>query len=177
MDTQDVCSSLDSDLTAATAHALDDMQAVTWDRIREATTSDPIMFKLCQIIEDGLPQTKPEYPPLLREYFNLRDYLSTTDDVILYKDRIVIPLRLREEVLLALHSAHQGIASMTARSNIFWLFGMVSQHRSLIFIALNVTGLHPISPMHHPLHLSSRNIPFNEYVQTSFLTRESTILL
>ena len=122
MDTQDVCSSLDSDLTAATAHALDDMQAVTWDRVREATTSDPIMFELCQIIEDGLPQTKEEYPPLLREYFNFRDYLSTTDGVILYKDRIVIPPRLREEVLLALHSAHQGIASMTARSNIsvFW---------------------------------------------------------
>ena len=52
MDTQDVCSSLDGDLTAATAIALDDMQAVTWDRVREATTSDPIMFELCQIIED-----------------------------------------------------------------------------------------------------------------------------
>ena len=86
--------------------------------VREATTSDPIMFELCQIIEDGLPQTKAEYPPLLREYFNFRDYLSTTDGVILYKDRIVIPPRLRKEVLLALHSAHQGIASMTARSNI-----------------------------------------------------------
>ena len=76
MDTQDVCSSPDSDLTAATAHTLDDMQAVTWDRVREATSSDPIMFELCQIIEDGLPQTKAEYPRLLREYFNFRDYLS-----------------------------------------------------------------------------------------------------
>ena len=46
MDTQDVCSSLDSDLTAATAHALDDMHAVTWGRVHEATTSDPIMLEL-----------------------------------------------------------------------------------------------------------------------------------
>ena len=40
----------------------------------------------------------------------------------LYKERILIPPALREEILSALHSAHQGITSMTARANIsvFW---------------------------------------------------------
>ena len=111
-------------------------------------------------------------------YFNFRNYLSTTDGVILYKDRIVIPPRLRKEVLLALHSAHQGIVSMTARSNIsvFWP-GITAQILIFVNVALNVTGLHPVSPMHHPLHLWSQNIRFNAYVQTSSLTRESTILL
>ena len=161
MDTQDVCSSLDSDLTAATAHALDDMQAVTWDRVREATTSDPIMFALCQIIEDGLPQTKAEYPPLLREYFNFRDYLSTTDGVILYKDRIVIPPRLRKEVLLALHSAHQGIASMTARSNIsvFWP-GITAQIANLRERCLECNRIAPSQPNAPPTALVEPEYPF-----------------
>ena len=38
------------------------------------------------------------------------------DEVILYKDRIVIPESLRDEVLTALHAAHQGVTSMIARA-------------------------------------------------------------
>ena len=161
LDTQDVCSSLDSDLTAAAAHALDDMQAVTWDRVREATTSDPIMFELCQIIEDGLPQTKAEYPLLLREYFNFRDHLSTTDGVILYKDRIVIPPRLRDEVVLALHSAHQGIAYMTAHSNIsvFWS-GITAQIANLRERCSECNRIAPSQPNAPPTALVEPEYPF-----------------
>ena len=44
------------------------------------------------------------------------------DGVILYKDRIVIPPSIRSNVLLTLHSAHQGVATMSnqARLIIFW---------------------------------------------------------
>jgi hypothetical protein len=44
-DAEEWCATIDIDITIAAAHALDDMQAVTWDRVREATTSDPIMFE------------------------------------------------------------------------------------------------------------------------------------
>ena len=44
------------------------------------------------------------------------------DGVILYKDCILIPVSLRQHMLAILHSAHQGISSMTARaeSSVFW---------------------------------------------------------
>ena len=94
----------------------------TFDKVREATTSDPTMFRLLETIEDGMPDTKLQLSPYLREYFNFREHLSTTDGVVLYKDRVLIPPVLREDILKALHAAHQGVTSMTARANvsIFW---------------------------------------------------------
>ena len=49
-------------------------------------------------------------------------YLYTVDGVVLYKNRIVIPSSLRQQILTVLHSAHQGVTSMTARAEttVFW---------------------------------------------------------
>lgn len=62
-----LCAGIDSDITLATAHALDDMPAVTWDRVREATTSDPVMLELLETIEDGMPEHKSHLSPLIRQ--------------------------------------------------------------------------------------------------------------
>ena len=80
------------------------------------------MHLLLQLIESGLPDSRNQYPPPLREYFQFRDHLHTIDGVVMYKDRIVIPPILRNEVLSALHSAHQGVTTMTSRaeSSVFW---------------------------------------------------------
>lgn len=42
--------------------------------------------------------------------------------VVIYKDRVVIPSSLRQDVLTSLHVAHQGVSSMISRleSSIFW---------------------------------------------------------
>ena len=74
------------------------------------------MQALLGTIETGMPEFRHELPPPLREYFQLRDELSTVDGVILYKDRLVIPPSLREEVLAHIHAANQGVTSMTARA-------------------------------------------------------------
>ena len=98
------------------------LESFTWDRVRTATASDDNMQALLGTVEAGMPEFRHELPPPLREYFQFRDELSTVDGVILYKDRLVIPPSLREEVLAHLHAAHQGVTSMTARaeSSIFW---------------------------------------------------------
>jgi hypothetical protein len=102
--------------------ALETLQSVTWNRVREATSSDQDMLTLSSFIENGMPDFRHELPPQLREYHKFRDDLHTLDGVILYKDRIVIPQCLRNEVLAALHSAHQGVTSMIARAeaSVFW---------------------------------------------------------
>ncbi|MEL6803412.1 MAG: integrase zinc binding domain-containing protein, partial [Bacteroidota bacterium] len=48
--------------------------------------------------------------------------MSTFEDLVLYKDRIVIPKSLRSQVLKILHSAHQGCTGMIARANnsVYW---------------------------------------------------------
>ena len=122
---------LPDDIAAATAapavlpqlasSALSTM-AVTWDRVKLATTSNGDMTQLLDIIESGFPQFRHELPPALQEYYQFREHLYTVDGVILYKNRIVIPPSLRQHVLTVLHSAHQGVTSMTARadSTVFW---------------------------------------------------------
>jgi hypothetical protein len=96
--------------------------AITWEKVQEATASDNAMNKLVGLIEQGLPEFRHELPKELQEYHQFRDDLYTVDGVVLYKERTVIPQRLRNDVLQVLHSAHQGVTSMLARaeSSIFW---------------------------------------------------------
>ena len=98
------------------------VRSVTWDRVRTATASDNSMNELINFIESGIPEFRHEFPPQLREYFQFREHLYTIDGVVLYKDRIIIPPSLREEVLSALHAAHQGVTSMISRaeSSVVW---------------------------------------------------------
>ena len=90
--------------------------SVTWDRVREATASNPDMHLLTELIEDGMPMTRSEMPVPIRQFHQYRHELSTTDGVAIYKDRIIIPPALRHAVLAALHAAHQGVSMMTARA-------------------------------------------------------------
>ena len=52
----------------------------------------------------------------LSAYFRYDDALYFSDGVILYKDRVVIPVSLRYRVLHKLHLAHQEVTSMHNRA-------------------------------------------------------------
>jgi hypothetical protein len=112
----------DDDVEDLCAAGLESLRSVTWDRVREATSSDGDMHMLEEMAMDGIPDSKIEMPEMIRDFHQYRENITSTDGVILYKDRIVIPPSLRGEVLSALHAAHQGISMMTARaeSSVFW---------------------------------------------------------
>ena len=112
---------IDDQLASSASSALNTI-AVTWDRVKLATTSSRAMTQLIHLIETGFPKSRNELPPALREYHQFREHLYTVDGIILYKNRIVIPPSLRQHILTVLHSAHQGVTSMTARaeSTVFW---------------------------------------------------------
>lgn len=112
----------ETDMAAAMSPALNDLKAVTWDKVREATTSDEGMCNLLYLIEHGFPNSRHDMPNNLHDFFGLRDSLYSFDGVILYNNRLVIPKSLRPQVLAALHSAHQGVSTMTSRaeSSVFW---------------------------------------------------------
>ena len=91
--------------------------AITWDRVQVATTaSDTIMERLLSIIEADFPTFRHQLPTELQKYYQYREHLQTSDGVILYKERIVIPPSLRHHILSTLHSAHQGVSSMNGRA-------------------------------------------------------------
>ena len=108
--------------TQSTATAPAVIKSVTWDDVRLATSSDPSMCRLVEMIQGGFPALTSDLPRELRPYHQFRENLSEFDGVCLYNDRVVIPPSLRTRVLEALHSAHQSITMMCARaqSSFFW---------------------------------------------------------
>ena len=95
---------------------------VTWDMVREATSSDASLQQLTVTIREGFPDNAKDMAPELRPYLRYSDSLCCVDGVILLGERIVIPASLRANILKALHAAHQGVGAMTARAadSVFW---------------------------------------------------------
>ena len=141
--------------------SLNSLKSVTWERVRTATSSDENMHVLLQLIESGLPEYRHEMPEALREYYQYSTDLHTADGVILYKDRVVIPPSLRNEVLSALHSAHQGVTTMTARaeSSVFWP-GITPAISALRATCQHCNRIAPSNPSAPPTPLSNPEYPF-----------------
>ena len=98
------------------------VEAVTWERVQQAATMDPVMQELGRLLEEGFPETRNEMGDSVREFFKFCNNLSMAQGVVLYKDRVVVPMVLRREILEGLHAGHQGVVSMRARAAncVFW---------------------------------------------------------
>ena len=113
---------VENQLCESLVSALHSTHIVDWEQVQIATSSDENMVLLLSAIEDGLPEFKHQLPPPIREYHQFWKHLYSSDGIVIYKDRIVIPPSLRPTCLSALHAAHQGTSAMTARAeaSIFW---------------------------------------------------------
>ena len=94
-----------SEIASAT---IDTICTISWDSVRLATNSNDTMLRLVEIIEDGIHESREDFPQALREFYQFRDDLYTVDGVVTYGGRVGIPSSLREECLIALHAAHGG---------------------------------------------------------------------
>ena len=144
----------------STLYALN-LQSVTWDRVRTATSSDSNMQAHLELIKAGLPEHRHELPEDLWEYFQFCDNLHTAHGVILYKDRVVIPASLRNEILSSLHSAHQGLTAMMARaeSSVFWK-GITPAINAVRASCQHCNHIAPSNPSAKPTPLSNPDYPF-----------------
>ena len=79
-------------IRATSVSSLNSLQAITWDRVRVATTSDESMVQLVAIIEEGMPECHHKLPESICEYHQFREHLYTVDGFVIYKDRVVIRL-------------------------------------------------------------------------------------
>ena len=114
-------SNLETDSTLAITN-LSENGSISLEEVKNATASDPVMEKLVYTVENGFPCTQHMTDPLIRGFFNAKDNIWIQDDIVMFKDRVVIPSKLRERCLQQLHSAHQGVEGMKSRANesIYW---------------------------------------------------------
>ena len=109
-------------IIASVRNALNNIRAVTWDRVKSETIRDHSLQQLKNYIVNSFPESVNQLPTELQPYWQCRDALSVIDEVILVGGRILIPASLRFEVCKILHSAHQGTTAMSerAKATVFW---------------------------------------------------------
>lgn len=90
--------------------------------IKIETDKDPVMQTLARTITEGWPKNRSDCPPRVVPFWNYRDELTVIDGLILKGSRIVIPAKLREDILDKLHQGHLGVEKCRsrARSSVFW---------------------------------------------------------
>lgn len=94
------------------------------DHIRNKQNDDPEICKVMKYICDGWPQKSDTTPT----YFKFRDDLKIVNNILLYKDRIVIPSSLRRWCLETIHEGHFGIVRCLAKAKETVWWPGINQH-------------------------------------------------
>ena len=102
-------------------------------RIKDESAKDPEQHLLKHTIHNGWPDQRKQCQHELWDYWNFRCDLVLDDGLILKGHRIVLPKVLRQEVLQALHSTHQGETKtlLLAKESVFWP-GITNDIRNMI---------------------------------------------
>ena len=92
------------------------------ERIVEETDKDCGLSLLKQFITSGWPDNKLDCPDEVLEYFQLREEFSVFENMVMFRDRIVIPKSLRPELLDRIHEGHQGKVKCKAlaKTSVYW---------------------------------------------------------
>ena len=86
------------------------------EEVAEATSKDPTLQQLIQVITEGWPEKRHDTSMCVQPYYDLRDTLSVQNGIVLKGERILIPHSLRRSITQKLHYAHLGLDSMLRRA-------------------------------------------------------------
>ena len=91
-------------------------------RIVDETDKDEGLSTLKQYVLTEWPEDKSSCSESVMQYFQLRDEFCVFDDMLLFRDRIVIPKTLQKEMLSRIHEGHQGKVKCKAlaKTSVYW---------------------------------------------------------
>ena len=92
-----------------------EISVITWDKLRMAAEEDFTMVKLMEVVMRGFPQSNYELDDAVKPFHKFIHDHYVADEVVCYKDRIVVPVQLREQLLETIYAAHQGVTGMMDR--------------------------------------------------------------
>ena len=90
----------------------------SFDQIKKLTAEDKILSKLLFYVKFGWS----ENDIMCSEYSHVKNELSIHDGVLLFKNRVLVPSKIRSHILNLLHVGHNGMVAMKAeaRQNLWW---------------------------------------------------------
>ena len=92
------------------------------DELQRETPNDAALRALWQIVGTGWPASIQDLPTDLRPYWACRDELGISNGVIFKGRQVVIPVKMRDDILCQLHQGHMGIEKTRrlARESVYW---------------------------------------------------------
>ena len=151
-------------------------RVITWEALQQECKEDKVLVILLDQIRRGFPDSGYDVDPAIKEFHRFRHGLCVIDGVPCYKTRIVVPNKLRGQILAVLHSAHQGVSGMTARAEqtVFW----PSITRDIVETRASCTECHRIAPSQPaapPVSPPSPEYPFRLQVCDYFSLHEALV--
>ena len=135
-----------------------------------ATAKDQGRQDLSRVIISSFPEHKGLLPESIQQFWNVRRNLRVLYGVVMYGDRIVIPVNLRTRVLDVLHSAHQGTTGMIlgASSAVYWpgMHDDISRTRASCWTCNSTAPSQPNMP---PVTPEAPSYPFQHLSSDYFL--------
>ena len=90
--------------------------------IKSAAARDAEYAMLSKIIKQEWPQKIDHIPEAVRSYWNFRETMTVQDGVVYKGGQVVVPVEVRPDIVVRLHSSHQGIQSTLRRAQdvVYW---------------------------------------------------------
>lgn len=97
------------------------LSTLNWKIIEKETKLDKILCDVLRFCRDGWPHINnqgEDYMP----YFTRKNEITTERDCLLWGYRVIIPSKIRDEVMFELHASHLGVTRMKeiSRSYFWW---------------------------------------------------------
>lgn len=94
----------------------------TIDKIKEAINTDEELKMIIAYCHNGWPDSKTQVAPLVKPYWSFREELNMIDGLVCRNDSIIIPKKLRNEIISIIHESHMGLERTLAmvRGVLYW---------------------------------------------------------
>ena len=104
------------------AMANDHQENVRLQELRERAKEDHVYQQLRHYILNGFPGHRSQLPHECQRFWSIRSQLAIDDNLIVYGCRLLIPAKMRRDILLQLHESHQGSVrtKQRARLTVYW---------------------------------------------------------
>lgn len=102
------------------------------EKIKDEQSKDRVCSTLKMFTIDGWP-ARNKIPDFMAPYYQHRNDISFSENLLLYGHRIIIPTNLQKEILECIHSGHQGITKCRRRAqSCVWWIGLSTQIENVV---------------------------------------------
>lgn len=100
---------------------LNENKSFDFNVVKECTMKDSLLCTIREFVKNGFPNVK-DIDTSVWPYYKVKHDLSLYEDVLLYRNRVIVPETLRKHVMDMLHEGHKGTVAMKAeaRSTVYW---------------------------------------------------------